>query len=167
MMARPAVNRASAMIRRLVFARRLPKEDALTQPERDFVYDPEMSLWEYLRGFRKELKEGDDEAARDRLRAFRRMHSGEAHVGDGVVWVMQDGQLAECAFLPDEKDDRLVTLIFDETWYYCRNKSDSPFSSVRKLNRRRMKKDEREAVLRRMEAALIAEGYRIKRDDGN
>ena len=164
MTARPAVNRAAALLRRLVFARRLPKENALTQPERDFVYDPEMSLWEYLRGFRNEMKEGDDEAAGDRLHAFRRMHSGETRVGDGVVWYKKDGQLAECAFLPDEEDDRLVTLIFDETWYYCRKKSDSPFSRVKKLNRRRMKKTEQEPVLRCLEAALTTEGYRIKRD---
>ena len=165
MMPRPVENFAAAMIRQLVFARRLPKENRDTQPVYAFTSDIDMSLWEYCKTFGDKMHEADDALKKDRTKAFHRMRNGEARIGDGVIWYKRDNRLAEYAFVPDDEDEMLVTLIPDEVWYY--KKDEGFLFSVlfrSSLNRRKMKKSEPEQVQKSMETKLIAEGYRIARE---
>lgn len=158
-------NYAFAMIRKLVFAGRLPKENRETQPAPDFAYEIEMSLWEYCRKLQRSLRDADDTVKKDRKKAYRSMRNGETRVGDGAVWYKQNDRLAEYAFLPEDEDETRVVLIPDQSWYYRKDAGliVSLMSGV-SFNRRKMKKGEAEQVKRYMEAALVSEGYQIVKD---
>lgn len=169
-MSRPARNYACALLRRLVFGGRFPKENRATQPAFDAEFSPEISLWEFIRMFRKLWKEADSQIEKDRAKAYRQLRSGETRIDkDGIVWYKQDIRLAEYAFLPSEEDEMLVTLADDSAWYYLK---DDDF--VLRLifsrfgndwHRKKMKREEKEQVRKCIENALMMEGYRIERDD--
>lgn len=161
LVARPAGNFAAAMIRKLVFRRHLPQENRQSQPKYALVYDLNMSLWEYIGMFRREMREADDAEKKERGRVFRRMHDEQVRVGDGVVWYKHENMLAEYGILPDEADEKLVTVVSDPIWYYQKSGN---FFRRNDLNRKRMKKEEKEIVQRSMEAGLSAAGYRISGD---
>lgn len=162
---RPAVNFAAYMIRKLVFSRRLPKENEATQPESDLDYDIETSLWAYLKKLRGEFREVDDEMNKDRVKAYHRMQNGEVRIGEAVIWYKRDNRLAEYAILPDEEDETLISLLSDNEWYYKRDEGH-PLSGLfrKKLSRKKMKKGEQEQVEKYMRSKLIAEGYRISEE---
>ena len=164
-MSRPVENIAAAMVKKLVFMGRLPKESRATQPQPAFGADLEMSLWEYLKSFREGGAEAEDELKKDRVRCFHRLRSGETCIDDGLIWYKKDNKLAEYAFFPENDDDEmLVTLFPEEVWYYQKDESITGKVLLRdSLNRRKMKKGEAEEVRKRMEAALIEKGYRIVR----
>lgn len=165
-MSRPVENIAAAMVKKLVFMGRLPKESRATQPQPTFGADLEMSLWEYLKSFREGGIEAEDELKKDRVRCFHRLRSGETYIDDdGLIWYKKDNKLAEYAFFPENDDDEmLVTLFPEEVWYYQKDESITGKVLLRdNLNRRKMKKGEAEEVRKRMEAALIEKGYHIAR----
>lgn len=163
MMPRPVGNYAAAMIRRIVFSRRIPKENRESQPRADIRYDVEMSLWEYLRTARRSIDEGTDEQEREREKAWDQMKNGEVRIHENIIWYKDDGRLAEYLFLPEEDNEKSGTLISDQIWYY---RKYNDFLAVRifrltGLNRRKMKAAEAERVRKTMESKLIAEGYQI------
>lgn len=162
MMSRPAGNFAAGMIRKLVFKHRLPKDNADTQPEPTFDADIEMSLWEYCKSVRDEVKDVDEELKKDRIKAFRRMRNGEVCIDDGIIRYKQDDRLAEFAIMPDDEDETLITLIPDPIWYCKLDNGILPAGLYRDgLKTRKMKKGEQEQTQKYMEAKLVVEGYRI------
>ena len=166
MMGRPVENYAAAMIRALVFARRLPKENLATQPEAAFAYDLEMSLWEYIRTFREEMYGEEDTERQEREKAYRRMKDGEVRIGEATVWYKQGDRLAECFFFPaDEEDEKRVILLPDDKWYYKKETGFPGADRIVGLNRRKMKKTEAETVRKRMEQKLLEEGYTIESEE--
>lgn len=167
MSGRPAKNIAAAMARRLVFGGILPKEDRGTQPEYDARFDPEMSLWEYARTIRKEMLDEDIESKKERKKMLRHLRDGEVRMGEGAVYCKLDGRLAEYVCLPDEDDDRLLTLLTDDCWYYLPEKNAVLTFFVpwlREIRRRKMKIADRKRVREMIEARLTADGWRIAKD---
>ena len=162
---RPAVNYAVAMVRRLVFARRVPKENRATQPAWEWPFDIDTSLWEYIRTFRRKMHGVDDELARDRAKAYHHMRDGEVRIGDWVVWYKKENRLAEYSFMAAAEDERLVVVADDSMWYY---KKDEDFVSrvlfKNDLDRKRMKKEEKMQIKPIIRAALIGEGYQIEQE---
>lgn len=166
MSSRPAGNFAASMIRQLVFSRLLPKENKASQPAFDSVYFPEMSFWEYCRTARREMRDADDEMMRDRVKAFRQMYEGEVRICDSVIYYKHNGRLAEYSLLPEEDDEKSVTILGDPVWYY--KKSNDFLLRLQigtSLSRKKMTTAEKEQTKKQMEAKLIAEGYRLTSDD--
>ena len=160
---RPARNYACAMLQRLVFGGFLPREDRTTQPEYDLRFPPEMSLWAYLGAFRAEMRGADAGEEKEREKMFSRLREGEVRKGEYAVYCKLNGRIAECAYLPDEADERLLTLIPDDHWYFTKMKKSIIFPWSFGLNTRKMKPNDLERVRKHIEAALIADGWRIDR----
>ena len=156
---RPEKNYAADMVRRIVFSGRLPRENAATRPPYPYRFDPEDSLWHYLRTWDKEQKDVDHGSKRETRRMLEKLSAGQVRRGEYALYCKVGESLAVCYYIPDEEDDHLIeTLLLDEKWELPRNTKTHPI-------RRKMSAADQKAVLRRIKTWLIAEGYRIE-DDG-
>lgn len=151
-MSRPVRNYASALLQRLVFGGFLPKEDRSTRPTSE---DVEMSLWEYLQLFRG----SDPPEEKERQRMLIRLRDGEVRKGEYAVYCKLNGRIARCLVFPNENDATLLSLQFDDRWYYYKKKYSRFFRLG--VNIRKMKHGELETVRRRVEAYLLSKGYRL------
>lgn len=157
--ARPERNYAAAMARHIVFSGRLPRENVATRPPYPYRFDPEDSLWHYLRTWDKEQKDVDHGSKRETRKMLEKLSDGQVRRGEYALYCKVGERLAVCYYVPNEKDDRLIeTLLLDEKWELPRNTKTYPI-------RRKMSAADQESVLRRIKTQLIVEGYRIE-DDG-
>ena len=153
---RPVKNYASALVQRLVFGGRLPKEDRTKRPPCELADQMEQSLWEFWREFRREMRLNKTGEEKEQKKMLRRLHDGEVCIGEYAIYCKVGERLAQCAYLPDENDETLLSLLPDDHWYF-HTKKQTLF-----INRRKMKQADMEAVKRRIETQLRTEGYRIQ-----
>lgn len=159
---RPVKDMAAALIRRLVFAGRLPRENAETQPERIYEANIEMSLWEYIGTFTRELRGEKDSLERQRANAYHRLRDGELRVGDSTVWYKHGNKLAEYDVLPDEENPKRPTLLPDPVWYYQKDRGFLLSLILRNdLNRRKVRKNELEKLEARVVSRLTEQGCTV------
>ncbi len=158
MMGRPEKNYAADLTRKTVFGGKLPRENTAARPSSPLEKDLEQSFWEYIRDWKKESREGNEQFEREAGRMLERLSDGQVRMGKHAVYCKMGKRVACCAFLPDEEDDKLLSLIMDDKWELPRKMKEYPL-------RRKMKPAEKEAAFRRIKMWLIAEGYRIE-DDG-
>ncbi len=96
---------------------------------------------------------------------LRRLHEGEVKLGEYAVYYKLQGRVAEWCYLPEEEDEKTVTLLPGNTWYYQKDVFRHSIMFRGEINRRKMKPDQTRDVDRRIRAALQAQGYRILKED--
>ena len=160
MVGRPEKNYAADLVRRIVFAGRLPRENAATRPSSPLEKDQEQSFWEFIRRWKEESREENGQFEREAGKMLERLSDGQVRMGKHAIYCKMDKRIACCDFFPDEEDDRLLYLSMDDKWEVPRKMKKYPI-------RRKMKPAEREAALRRIKTWLTAEGYRIAEDDAD
>ena len=165
MMGRPAQNYARGMARRLVFARGLPKSHPEKLPPCEMQEYLDMSLWEYVRKMRSDIKEERTGEEKERVKMLRRLHEGEVKLGEYAVYCKLQGRVAEWCYLPEEEDEKTITLLPGNTWYYQKDSLKYIPGLRNDYNRRKMKPDQVNDVDRRIRAALQAQGYHILKEN--
>ena len=110
----------------------------------------------------KEERTGEE---KERVKMLRRLHEGEVKLGEYAVYCKLQGRLAEWCYLPEEEDEKTVTLLPGHTWYYQKDSLKYIPGFRNDYNRRKMKPDQVNDVDRRIRAALQAQGYRILKED--
>lgn len=124
-----------------------------------------MSLWEYVRKMRSDMKEERNGEEKERVKMLRRLHEGEVKLGEYAVYCKLQGRVAEWCYLPEEEDEKTITLLPGHTWYYQKDVFRHSIMFRGEINRRKMKPDQVNDVDRRIRAALQAQGYRILEED--
>ena len=161
MMGRPVQNFARGMARRLVFGVGLPKKN----PDKRPPFNPEIldkTLWEYIREFKRGMKEERSAEDKERAKMIRRLKNEEIRRGKYAIYCKLQNRVAAWAYLPDEEDETLLSLLPGNSWYYQRR---SDFIFRNEFNCRKMKPVQIEEVDQRIRAWLTANGYRVEADE--
>ena len=161
MMGRPPRNYARGMARRLVFAFGLPKKNPDKRPPASFNADLEASLWEYLRGFRREMKEDKTGEDKERVKMLHCLSEGEVRVGEYAVYCKKQGRIAAWAYLPDEEKEKTLSLLPDDYWFYQKESLKYVPGFRKEYSKRKMKSAQIKEIDRRIRSALQAQGWRI------
>lgn len=161
MTGRPAKNYASVLLRRLVFGGRLPLKDKTMRPPYPREEDLNMSLWEFLRICRAEIKGSDAEEKKERKKMLRRLKDGEVRVGAYAVYCKVGERLAAYAFFADAEDEKKLVLQADGRWYFPR-KTKLPIGG--NVMSRKMKKTDSDAIRRLIGSRLTEDGYTVESD---
>lgn len=164
MMGRPAQNYARGMARRLVFAVGLPKKNPDKRPPFADAELLEKSLWDYIRAMKADVKELKSGEEKERVKMLRRLNNGEVRVGEYAIYCKLQDRIAVWAYLPDEDDEKRVSLQPGDTWYYQKDVFRHSIMFRGEINRRKMKPDQIKDVDRRIRAWLTANGYCIEEE---
>ena len=164
MMGRPAQNFARGMARRLVFAVGLPKKNTDKRPPFENREMLEKSLWEYVREIKQGMKEEKTGEDKECVKMIRHLKNGEVRVGEYAIYCKLLDRVAVWAFLPDEDDEKLVSLLPGDTWYYQKESLKGIHGFRNDYNRRKMKPAQVQEVDRRIRAWLTANGYCIEEE---
>ena len=148
----PVKNRAINRIRRVVFGGRVPLRDnphTLPIPqgfEKD-GFDPEMSLWHFMKRTQKELKKELKGMSRREKKQFQEMQSGTVTMDDGWLYCKLGDRVSAMMVDDDENDPQKKQVILSLNWEYPKSNRIS-------------KKDN--AVIRRLtEEFLHGQGFEV------
>ena len=95
---------------------------------------------------------------------IRRLKNGVVRVGEYAIYCKLQDRVAVWAYLPDEDNEKLVSLLPGDTWYY-QKESLKGFPGFRNdYSRRKMKPAQVQDVDRRIRAWLTANGYCIEKE---
>lgn len=95
---------------------------------------------------------------------LRRLNNGEVRVGEYAIYCKLQDRVAVWAYLPDEDDEKRVSLHPGDTWYYQKDVFRHSIMFRGEINRRKMKPDQIKDVDRRIRAWLTANGYCIEEE---
>ena len=164
MMGRPAQNYARGMARRLIFAVGLPKKNPDKRPPFENEALLRMSLWEYARKLRGDFKEAQTAEDKEILKMLHRLKNGAVCIGEHAIYCKLQNRLAVWSCLPDDNDEKLLSLLPGDTWYYQKDVDRHSILFRHEYNKRKMKPAQIQDVDRRVRAWLTANGYRIEED---
>lgn len=162
MMGRPPRNYARGLARRLVFALGLPKKDPDKRPPCALKRDLDLSLWEFLREYRKDIKETKSGEEKERVKMLHRLRDGEVRMGEYAVYCKHQGRLAVWGCLPDEEGEKTLSLLPGDAWYYQKEVFRYSLLYRGEVNKRKMKPAQIKEIDRRIRSALAAEGWRVE-----
>lgn len=157
LMERPMMNFAVTMAERIVFGGRVPRENRSAMLPYELRWDLDMSLWEYLRALRGELRLSRKDAEKEAARMVRRLADGEIRMGEYAIYYKSGSRVAVCDYMEAEDDPKSLMLSMENRWI-C------PPKDRVSLPRKKMDPGEKEDARKRIEAWLLPEGYRIERD---
>lgn len=123
MTGKPVKNMALALLRRTVFGGGLPKRGNDNCPPEPFPngeLSVEMSLWDYIRAFREEMKEG---RRRDKA-IYRKLKDGEVLLQDDVLYCRL-GEHGVSFFVETDGEDQesgegVIEVLMQDNWEYPR-----------------------------------------------
>lgn len=160
MMGRSAQNFARGMARRLIFAMGLPKKNPDKRPPFEIPELLDKTLWEYVRELSSDMKEEKTGEDKERVKMLRRLKNGEVRVGKYAIYCKLQNRLAAWAYLPDDNDEKLLSLLPGDTWYY--QKEALIFRSD--YSKRKMKPAQVQDADHRIRAWLTRNGYHIEEE---
>ena len=136
----PVKNRAINRIRRVVFGGRVPLRDnphTLSIPqgfEKD-GFDPEMSLWHFMKRTQKELKKELKGMSRREKKQFQEMQSGTVTMDDGWLYCKLGERVSAMMVDDDENDPQKKQVILSLNWAYPKSNriSKKDNATIRRL----------------------------------
>lgn len=136
----PVKNRAINRIHRVVFGGRVPLRDnphTLPIPkgfEKD-EFDPEMSLWHFMKRTQKELKKELKGVSRSAKKQFQEMQSGTVIMDDGWLYCKLGDRVSAMMVDDDENDPQKKQVILSLNWEYPKSNriSKKDNATIRRL----------------------------------
>ena len=96
---------------------------------------------------------------------IRHLKNGEVRVGEYAIYCKLQDRVAVWTYLPDEDDEKLVSLLPGDTWYYQKESLKGIPGFRNDYNTRKMKHAQVQDVDRRIRAWLTANGYCIEEEE--
>lgn len=132
----PVKNRAINRIHRIVFGGRVPLRDnphTLPIPKgfKKDGFDPEMSLWRFMKRAQKELKG----MGRREKKRFQEMQNGTVIIDDGWLYCKLEDRVSTMMVDDDENDPQKKQVILSLNWYYPKSNriSKKDNATIRRL----------------------------------